>query len=127
MEFQTRSDLGELKFFKTFTEAFDYSQECKDVWKISWGNQNRWVLKQKCDQWSSQSEEKLCQLSSKYASEPVDSQKVFWVQQYVIAPNYHKIQARKDLAPSEKDSLAMLECITAVLEASEFRERFKDL
>lgn len=127
MEFQTRSDLGELKFFKTFTEAFDYSQECKDVWKISWDNQNRWVLKQRYDQWSYQSEKKLCQLSAKYASEPVDSQKFFWVQQYVIAPNYHEIQSRKDLAPSEKDSLAMLECITAVLEASEFRERFKDL
>ena len=127
MEFQTRTEAGELKFFKTFIDAFNYSQECKDVWKISWDDQNRWRLKRKCDRWLPQSEEKLCQLSTEYANEPVDSQKFFWVQQHIIAPNHREIQARRDLTPSKKDIIASLECITAVLDASAFLEKFQEL
>lgn len=127
MEFQTRSESGGLKHFKTFIEAFEYSQEYKDIWKISWDDQNRWRQKRKCDRWLLQSEEKLCQLSTEYANEPVDSQKIFWVQQHVSAPNYFAIQAREDLTPSEKDVIERLECITEVFNTSAFREKFQGL
>ena len=35
MEVQTRNANGELKFFPTVKEAFDYADEHSDVWKVS--------------------------------------------------------------------------------------------
>ncbi len=35
-EVQTRSEEGGLNYFKSVKEAFDYAEEHRDVWKISW-------------------------------------------------------------------------------------------
>lgn len=35
MEVQTRNHSGELKFFQTPKEAFDYAEENSSVWKVS--------------------------------------------------------------------------------------------
>lgn len=35
MEVQTRNHSGELKFFQTPKEAFDYAEENPSVWKVS--------------------------------------------------------------------------------------------
>jgi hypothetical protein len=118
-QFQTRDELGRIKFFSTFQEAYAHAEEKKDVWKISWTGSNRWRRKRRCDNWLPQSEQRICELSDVYKNTPKDSTDVFWVKQLVVPKNLKEIE-RTNLTPSKKELAINLACITTVLTADEF-------
>ncbi len=127
MEFQTRNDIGELRFFATFAAAYAHYKADPSVWKISWDDKNRWRAKHRCDLWLPESEEKLKEISKTYANEPVNADKIFWVQQLILPDNYMEIMSRRDLSPGRKEMLSRLESIKTVLTDDAFTSKFMDL
>lgn len=40
LEVQTRDNRGELRFFTSVFEAFEYAQTAPEVWKVSWAEES---------------------------------------------------------------------------------------
>ncbi len=128
MEFQTRDEIGDIRRFATFSEAYaHFAQSHPAVWKISWDDENRWRAKPRYERWLGDSEKRLQELSTDYANTPDNSSEIFWVQQKILPDNYEEIMARQDLSPGSKQMMTRLASIKAVLTDAEFVEKFKDL
>ena len=71
MNVQTRNHSGELKFFSTVKEAFDYAEENSSVWKVSF-DEARFVRVETVDgkwAWAYQPMDKIIESAIKEASE----------------------------------------------------------
>jgi len=51
---QTRNDRGELKYFNSLREAFEYANEHRDVWKVSFDFGHERVRLVRDEEYSSQ-------------------------------------------------------------------------
>lgn len=136
MEFEVRTAIGTLEFFKSFAKAFEYIQaNLSSVDKISWSEpdekkdryRNRWLPKRKCDQWSIASEGKMCQLSEEYDQEPEDSTKLFWICQLAMPPNPSALLLHAGWTEKQQEMVWRLECLVDIMSNSKFYEKFKDI
>lgn len=123
MEYQTRNEMGELRFFATFQRAFEAYRADRTIFKISW-HQNRWTLKTKAEAWVPYLENKLEKISEKYAQEK-ERDKAYWVHQSIRPTRMPRSYYTDTSVPDEEQQKAWdLDCIQEILSEEEFTRRF---
>lgn len=126
LDYQTRTENGELKFFATFAEAFAEYKKDPTVMKISWyvkPKDYRWRPKTKGG-WSPESEKKLCEMSADYAKEPENSKKVFWVHQSVCPEGIRDILLDETITKHQREIKLNLAALLEILTEEEFVSRY---
>lgn len=127
MEYQTRNNRGELKYFGTFAEALEETKRDKSVWKLSFNLDDehyRWRPKTRADQWSPSSERKLCEMSATYDAESKNSKTVYWVNQAMLAPNRENLYKAHSDDPEKLEEALALDCILEICTEKELVARF---
>lgn len=81
MSFQTRNEIGLLKFYKTLEKAIKQYDKDNSIWKISYsvesGKKYRWRPKFKNELWDN--EDRLNELSNEYKN--ANENELFWINQ----------------------------------------------
>lgn len=125
MSYQTRSNDGETLRFASFLEAYDAWKNNRDIYKISFGDgiNNRWLVKIPTqNRWHEQCEELLESLNSTYSR---TSNKIFWIEKSVMAPNYDKL-ILKEPCKDRRKLLNDLSSIKSCLTDDEFRNKYEN-
>ena len=127
MEYQTRNNRGELKFFDTFAAALEEAKRDRTVWKLSFsiGDEHyRWRPKTRVDHWSPESERKLCGMSATYNAEPKNSRTMYWVNQAMLAPNREELYKSYSEDPEKLEEAMTLDCILEICTEKDLMARF---
>jgi hypothetical protein len=128
-DFQTRNDVGIIRVFPTFMEAYQAWKQDPTIWKISFNDNDgipmRWVVKTKADQW--ENEDVLLGLNPEYANNP-DRHAIYWVFQSMRAHNERAIRQQiveELIAENEGERLIDRARLLNILSDMEFVNQFR--